>query len=247
MPQGGDIYVETQNIAVSRPLPVRDMQAGDYVKITIADTGMGMDNETQQKIFEPFFTTKEKLRGVGLGLASAFGIIKEHGGIINVASIPEKGTTFTIYLPTSNKAVPKEIYTDKTILTGNEAILLVDDEASIIEVCRDILISLGYKIFTAKSGQEAITIYALNKDKIDLVILDMIMPGLNGGETYNQIKSINPEAKVILSTGYSGGEQAQKILDKGCQGLIQKPFRLEDLSQKIREVLDQGEQLPVRP
>jgi len=247
MPRGGDIYVETQNVAVNHSLSAGDVQAGDYVKITIADTGMGMDEETQQKIFEPFFTTKEKLRGVGLGLASAFGIIKEHGGIISVASLPEKGTTFTIHLPVSNKEVPEELYTDKTILTGNEAILLVDDEASIVEVCRDILISLGYKIFTARSGQEAVAIYALNKDKIDLVILDMIMPGLNGGETYDQLKSINQQAKVILSTGYSGGEQAQQILDKGCHGIIQKPFRLEDLSRKIREVLDKGQQLTVRP
>jgi len=118
-------------------------------------------------------------------------------------------------------------------------ILLVDDESSIIDVCRDILTNLGYTIFTAGSGQEAIAIYTLNKDKIDLVILDMIMPGLNGNETYNQLKSINPRVKVILSTGFSGGDQAQKILDNGCQGLIQKPFRIEDLSQKIREVLDQ--------
>ncbi|PKN19455.1 MAG: hypothetical protein CVU71_08080 [Deltaproteobacteria bacterium HGW-Deltaproteobacteria-6] len=245
MPQGGDIYVETQNIAVSQSLSAGDIKAGDYVKITIADTGMGMDEETKQKIFEPFFTTKEKLRGMGLGLASAFGIIKEHGGAITVASEPRKGTTFTIYLPTSGKEVPKETFTDKTILTGNEAILLIDDEASIVEVCRDILVSLGYQIFTAKSGQEAVKIYARNKDKIDLVILDMIMPGLNGGETYNQLKAINPQAKVILSTGYSGSEQAQRILDKGCHGLIQKPFRMEDLSQKIREVLDQGQPLPV--
>ncbi len=239
MSQGGDIYVETQNVVLSRSSLAREIPAGDYVKITIADTGIGMDEETRLKIFEPFFTTREKFRGVGLGLASAFGIIKEHGGIIDVASNPGKGTTFKIYLPTSAKEVPKEIYADKTILTGNESILLVDDESSIIDVCRDILTNLGYKIFIAGSGQEAIAIYTPNKDKIDLVILDMIMPGLNGNETYNRLKSINPQVRVILSTGFSGGDQAQKILDNGCQGLIQKPFRIEDLSRKIREVLDQ--------
>jgi two-component system, cell cycle sensor histidine kinase and response regulator CckA len=199
--------------------------------------------ETRQKIFEPFFTTREKLRGAGLGLASAFGIIKEHGGIIDAVSKPKIGTTFTIYLPISSKEVPKEIYAAKAILAGNETILLVDDEASIVDVCQDILISLGYKIFTAKSGQEAISSYALNQDKIDLVILDMIMPGLNGSETYNRLKSINPQVKVILSTGYSMGNKARKILDKGCHGIIQKPFRIEDLSQKIREVLDQEQPL----
>ncbi|MRR15415.1 MAG: PAS domain S-box protein [Deltaproteobacteria bacterium] len=238
MPQGGDIYVETENTAVGRSSRFGDLEPGDYMKISITDTGLGMDEETRQKVFEPFFTTKEKVRGVGLGLASAFGIIKEHGGIITVASEPGKGTTFTIYLATSDKEVPKENYEVKAILTGQEAILLVDDESSVIDVCRDILISLGYKIFTAGSGREAVALYALHKEKIDLVLLDMIMPGLNGAETYNQLKAINPHVKVILSTGYSGSEEAQRILDTGCSGLIQKPFRIEDLSQKIREILD---------
>ena len=244
MSQGGDIYVETQNVVIDTVLSSQGVPAGNYLKIIITDTGTGMDKETRQKIFEPFFTTKEKTRGVGLGLASAFGIIKEHGGVIDVASEPRKGTTFAIYLPTSEKEVPKEVYMDKIIIKGREAILLIDDEPSVIDVCQDILISLGYKIFAAGSGHDAIDIYKLHKDEIDLVILDMIMPGLNGGETFNQLKSINPQAKVILSTGYSGSEQAQAILERGCSGLIQKPFRIEDISQKIREVLDQGQQLP---
>ena len=239
MPQGGDIYVETRNTAINRSSHIGNLKSGDYMKISVTDTGTGMDEETRQKVFEPFFTTKEKMHGVGLGLASAFGIIKEHGGIITVTSEPEKGTTFTIYLSASDKEVPKETCAAKTILTGNEAILLVDDEVSIVEVCRDILVSMGYKIFTAESGQEAVKIYDLHKKKIDLVILDMIMPGLNGGETYKRLKFLNPHVKVILSTGYSGSEEAQKILDRGCSGLIQKPFRIEDLSQKIREILDE--------
>ncbi len=239
MPQGGDIYVASQNISIDESSPVKGVASGNYIKITVSDTGMGMDEETRTKIFEPFFTTKEKVRGVGLGLASSFGIIKEHGGIIDVTSQPGAGTTFIIYLPTSDKKVPKEVYTAKTILTGSESILLVDDESSIIEVCRDILINLGYKILTAGSGHEAVDIYKLNKGDVDLVILDMIMPGMNGSETYKKLKSLNPDIKVILSTGYSGSDQAQQILDSGCQGLIQKPFRIDDLSQKIREVLDQ--------
>ena len=247
MPQGGDIYVETKNVAVGRSSRAGNLEPGDYIKISITDTGLGMDEETRQKIFEPFFTTKEKVRGVGLGLASAFGIIKEHGGIITAASEPGKGTTFTIYLTTSDKEISKENYDVKATLTGDEAILLVDDESSIIEVCRDILASLGYKIFTAGSGREAVALYALNKEKIDLVLLDMIMPGLNGAETYNQLKSINPHVKVILSTGYSGSEEAQKILDRGCSGLIQKPFRIEDLSQKIRQVIDADAELQEKP
>jgi len=238
MPQGGDIFVRTRNCSAGDLSRTGDLPKRNYIKITVTDTGMGMDEETRKRIFEPFFTTKEKLRGVGLGLASAFGIIKEHGGFIDVTSKPQQGTTFAIYLPTSDKKVPKEVYTAKTILTGKESILLVDDEISIIEVCRDILVNLGYKIHTAGSGQEAVDTYKAHKDGIDLVILDMIMPGMNGNETYRQLKAVNPDVRVILSTGYSGSDQAQQILDNGCQAMIQKPFRVDDLSQKIREVLD---------
>ena len=238
MPQGGDIYVKTRNCPAAEMTFPEGLPKRNYMKITVADNGMGMDEETRLRIFEPFFTTKEKIRGVGLGLASAFGIIKEHGGFIDVTSKPQQGTTFAIYLPTSGKKIPKEACVAKTILKGKESILLVDDEISIVEVCHDILVNLGYKIHTAGSGQEALDIYKANQSGIDLVILDMIMPGMNGSETYKQLKAINPDVKVILSTGYSGSDQAQQILDNGCQAIIQKPFRVDDLSQKIREVLD---------
>ena len=119
-----------------------------------------------------------------------------------------------------------------------ESILLVDDEESILDVCREILIALGYNIYIAHNGKEAIKIYSSNKDNIHLVMLDMIMPGLSGSETYDELKLINPEVKVLLSTGYSASDQAKKIMDSGCQALIQKPFRIADISKKIREVLD---------
>ena len=238
MPQGGDIYIETKNITINKFAPATDMEAGNYINITITDTGVGMDKETCQRVFEPFFTTKEKGRGVGLGLASAYGIIKEHGGIIDVSSELRQGTAFNIFLPASNKEVLKETFAAKTIFKGTETILLVDDEDSILDVCREILIALGYNIFIAHNGKEALKIYKINKDKIQLIILDIIMPGLSGSETYDKLKLINPEVKVILSTGYSISEQAKKIMDSGCQALIQKPFRVADLSQKIREVLD---------
>lgn len=237
MPQGGDIYIETHNVVFNETMLADGLPAGSFVKITVTDTGLGMDEATKLKIFEPFFTTKEKAQGVGLGLASSFGIIKEHGGLIDVVSQPGAGTTFSIYLPASNKEVHRETYQPKTIQTGRECILLVDDEASIVEVCRDILISLGYKIFTAGSGLDAVDIYKLHHDEIDLVILDMIMPGMNGSDTFNQLKAVNPQVRVVLSTGYSGSEQAQQILDNGCQAIIKKPFRVDDLSQTVRHVM----------
>jgi len=239
---GGDIYVETDNIVLNDAdvLPI-GIPAGAYVRIMVTDTGMGMDEETRRRIFEPFFTTKEKGRGVGLGLASAYGIIKKHGGIIDVTSEPGHGTIFTIYLPASSKEVLKETIDVKTIIEGNETILLVDDEESIVDVCGEMLGVLGYNVLQAKSGKDALKIYEENKGKIDLVILDMIMPGLSGGETFEMLKLIDPEVKVMLSTGYIISEQAKKMMQRGCRAFIQKPFLMDELSQKIREVFDRNE------
>lgn len=238
MPQGGEIYVQSENFPLAFAAENTCLPAGDYVKITIADNGTGMDEETRQRIFEPFFSTKDRGRGIGLGLASAYGIIRQHKGIIEVSSKKGQGTTFTIYLPASKKEIPRETYAAKTILKGTETILLVDDEETIIKVCRDILLTLGYKVFTASSGAEALNIYKANINKIDLVLLDMIMPQMSGAETFASLKMIDPDVRVILATGYSLGSQAKELLAKGCRFFIQKPFRIEDLSQKLREILD---------
>ena len=197
-----------------------------------------MDEETQQRIFEPFFTTKEMGRGTGLGLAAAYGIIKGHGGTINVYSEKGRGTTFNIYLPASEKKLAEEKIVPNKVLKGTETVLLVDDQEAVITVGKAILHTLGYTVILAKNGKEAVEIFESNKEKIDFVILDMIMPGMSGAETYDEIKKINPDIKVILSSGYSLEGQATKILERGCNGFIQKPFNVSDLSRKIREVLD---------
>lgn len=240
MPDGnGDIYVETDNVVLCEADTVPlGIEAGNYVRITVTDTGIGMDEETRLRIFEPFFTTREKGRGVGLGLASAYGIIKKHGGIIDVASEPGHGTIFTIYLPASSKEILKETITSQTIVEGNETILLVDDEEAIVDVCGEMLDALGYKVLQAGCGSDALKIYEKNIGRIDLVILDMIMPGLSGADTFDMLKLIDPKVKVMLSTGYIVSEQAKKMLAKGCRAFIQKPFLMDELSLKIREVLD---------
>jgi len=239
MPAGGELYLETENVTLDedyvKPLSV---EPGRYVKISIADTGVGMDEATQQRIFEPFFTTKEMGRGTGLGLASVYGIIKNHGGIINVHSEKGKGTTFTIYMPASGKKVVEEEKVAGKVLKGTETVLLVDDEDMIIDVGREILKAVGYKVLVARSGKEGIEICEKNKDKIDLVILDMIMPVMGGGETYDRMKENNPDIKVLLSSGYSISGQASEILERGCNGFIQKPFNMEELSREIRKILD---------
>jgi two-component system cell cycle sensor histidine kinase/response regulator CckA len=239
MPGDGDIYLETQNVLLGdeQTFPY-SVQPGKYVKITVTDTGTGMDEKTREKIFEPFFTTKGMGRGTGLGLASAYGIIKGHGGMINVYSEPGHGTTFTIYLPTSEKQVQKEEIPIDEIVMGTETILLIDDEKIVMEVNKELLESMGYTLYVAGSGQEGIAVYMEKKDKIDLVILDMVMPGISGGVTFDRLRQINPKVKVLLSSGYSLTGKAQVIMDRGCNGFLQKPFKLEELSGKVREMLN---------
>jgi PAS domain S-box-containing protein len=239
MPGGGSLYIQTENIVIDeffiRPYHV---EPGKYVKISVTDTGVGMDKATQQRIFDPFFTTKEMGRGTGLGLASAYGIIKNHNGFIDVYSERGEGTTFNIYLPASEKEAVNEEEVNEELFRGIETLLLVDDEDMIVDVGCGIIEKLGYKSLTAKSGEEAIGIYKKNHDKIDMVIIDMIMPDMDGGETYDKLKEINPDVKVLLSSGYSINGQATEILERGCNGFIQKPFNMADLSKKIREILD---------
>jgi PAS domain S-box-containing protein len=239
MPGGGDLYLKTENITLDENyVKLLNIEPGRYVRISVTDTGVGMAEKTQQRIFDPFFTTKEMGRGTGLGLASAYGIIKNHKGIINVYSQKSQGTTFSIYLPVTEKKPIEEIDLDKEVLKGSETILLVDDEAIIIDVNKRMLEKLGYEIVIARSGREAIEIYKDNRTKIHIVILDMIMPGTGGSEAYDKLKEINPDIKVLLSSGYSINGKAREILDRGCNGFIQKPFNMKQLSQKIREILD---------
>jgi len=235
----GELYLQTENIILNdKDVKPYGKTPGKYVKISVKDTGMGIDAAIQHKIFDPFFTTKEISRGTGLGLASAYGIIKNHGGIINSNSKKGQGATFNIFLPASEKKIFKEKMIQKEILKGSETILLVDDEDMIIDIGRDLLEKLGYEVLTAKTGMEAVEIYKTNRKKIDIVILDMVMPKMGGGDTYEKLRDIEPGVKVLLSSGYSIDGQASKILSRGCDGFIQKPFDLKSLSLEIRKILD---------
>ena len=239
MPEGGDLHLLSENVVIDDGSDVNlNLKHGEYVKVSVVDTGTGINKEIQEKIFDPFFTTKEKGRGTGLGLASASEVIKNHGGLIDVYSEKGKGTTFNIYLQASDKKVMQEKELTRKILKGTETILLVDDEEMIIEVNQEILKALGYKTMIARSGKEAVEIYKNNQEKINMVIMDMIIPGMSGKEVYDNLKKIDPEIKVLLSSGYSISGQAAEILERGCNGFIQKPFKLRELSVKIREILD---------
>jgi len=242
MPSGGDLFIRTENVTPAEETgkpPESGIAPGKYVKLSVTDTGVGMEQETLKKIFDPFFSTKDKGQGSGLGLASVYGIIKNHGGFILVDSEKDKGTTFSIYLPASDKR-PVETKRDseqQEIKYGQGTVLLVDDEETIVDVGRQMLEKLGYRTLIARSGLEALDLYEKRKTEIDLVILDMIMPGVGGGETYDRMKELDDSVKVLLSSGYSINGQAQEILNRGCRGFIQKPFSLNDLSFKIKDVL----------
>jgi len=239
MTGAGNLYIQTENTVLPKSYTQSyRVDAGKYVKVSITDTGVGIDEENQEKIFDPFFTTKELERGTGMGLASAYGIIRNHGGIITVYSSVGKGATFNIFLPVSGKhiAAQKEVVPD--MVMGKETILLVDDEDMILNVDRDILRILGYTVMVARNGKEAVKVYQEHMDTIDLVILDMIMPDMSGSETYDLLKKLKQDIRVLLSSGYSINGWASEILGKGCNGFIQKPFNLHQLSLKIRDVLD---------
>jgi len=234
----GELGLATEEVYLGeRYCKIHGQQPGHYVHIALRDSGEGMDAETKARIFEPFFTTREVGQGAGLGLATSYAIVKNHKGIIEVESEKGKGTTFHIYLPVTKKPIVTEEVAHLQYVKGTGTILLVDDEEMIRTVGTKILERLGYKILPAESGQRAISIYRDGKDEIDLVILDMIMPGMGGRETYKMLKQINPGVKVLISSGYGLEEEGPMIEDDNLD-FIQKPYRIEALSQKIADMLN---------
>jgi CheY-like chemotaxis protein len=239
MSNSGNLFIRTKNVMLDADYVQKfNAKPGNYIRTSVQDTGVGMDESTIAKIFDPFFTTKEMGRGTGLGLASAYGILRNHGGFIAVASKINEGSTFDFYLPASFKEVVKEKSFEKTLFKGSETILIIDDENMIIDVTSRMLKKLGYKFLIAQNGHEALELFAAEKNHIDLVILDMIMPGMGGKDTYEALKKINPDVKILLSSGYSISGEAMELINRGCNGYIQKPFSYAQLSLRMREILD---------
>jgi two-component system, cell cycle sensor histidine kinase and response regulator CckA len=246
MPEGGDLYIELENVRLDehyariKPFNIRP---GRFVKLSVTDTGVGMTAETQKRIFEPFFSTKEKGMGTGLGLASAYGIIKNHNGFINCYSEIGHGTTFNVYFPKCDVTYPPEEGIAEGELVegvpgGDETILFVDDDEEIISVGRKILASLGYNVLVADGGQAAVDLFSDQQDRIDLVILDYVMPGMGGREVFEALKQIQPDVNVLLSSGYSSTDQVAALIERGCRGFIQKPYDTVKMSRTIRTILD---------
>jgi CheY-like chemotaxis protein len=213
---------------------------GTYVQLSIADTGCGMDPEMTKRIFEPFFTTKKPGKGTGLGLAVVYGIIKNHDGYIYCESEPNKGTIFSVILPASavGREPQKVQEKPKQNAYGTEKILLADDEESILETVKDTLKLFGYQVVTAENGEEALETYRHKKDEIDLVILDLIMPGGGGKKCLHGLLEINHNVKVLMTSGYSSNQQIAELKLAGAAGFIHKPYRPEDLLFTIREIMN---------
>lgn len=239
----GELSIRTEVETVTKDFVKTHMGAreGSYVTLSVTDTGVGMDEETQKKIFEPFFTTKEEGKGTGLGLSMVHAIVKNHGGFMLIYSQPDRGTTFNIYLPVSGKPEAQGASAVKAPRGGNELVLVVDDDESIRALAKETLETFGYRVLSAENGKEAISAYERHKSEIDLVILDMDMPKMGGHETFSKLKEINPKVRALLSTGYGQNEKTQGILDSGVRGFIQKPYRIDAMLSKMRNVLDAKE------
>ena len=237
MPDGGAITVTTENLMLDRKKPMGDwaISPGEYVHLMIADTGSGIQKEIINRIFEPFFSTKGV--GFGLGLAAAYGIVKGHKGHISADSTPGKGTTIDIYFPAVKKEKTRRKKAVKTAPKGRGKVLVVDDEDVVRDILCDILKELGYNPIAAEDGERAVAIYEKKWQSIDVVFLDMIMPGMNGEETFLELKKINPDVKVIVCTGYTEEGPIQEMMSKGAVALIKKPFRMDDISSVTGEAL----------
>ena len=242
MPDGGTLSLVTEAVSLSEDYCRRnrfDIVPGDYVKVKVVDTGAGMDAETVQHIFEPFFTTKPVGEGAGMGLAAVYGTVKSHAGAITVYSDPSLGTTFSVYLPRHRQAAghAAEAGEEAAVPTGDAVLLVAEDEEIVREMALAILRSLGYTVQAVTNGREAVDYYREHWREIDLVVLDMIMPQMDGNAAFHAMREINPAVKAILTSGYSLDNAAQQLLDAGMKGFVQKPFLTADLARVIQDAL----------
>jgi len=242
MPKGGQLTISMKPIQADaqRLIGKPEVEPGRFVCLTVADTGVGMDDATLKRIFEPFFTTKEPGKGTGLGLATVYGIAAQHKGWVEVESELGKGTTFRVFFPATSTAAPESAKASEAkTVGGNETILLVEDEAGLRRVARQVLQKLGYRVLEAANGPEALRLWQEHADHIDLLFSDMVMPeGLMGSDLVEKFREKKPSLKVILSSGYNAELAGQSRSIIGGIAYLQKPYQIEVMSKMIRECLD---------
>ncbi len=241
MPDGGDLYVEVGNTVVDdHEAGIYQVEPGRFVNIAVTDTGEGMDDAVRRRVFEPFFSTRERGRGTGIGLSTVYGIVKNHGGFITVESRKDEGSIFKICLPASSHEVLPDQAVKGDVAKGTETVLLVEDEAAVLEVNGKMLERLGYRVLPAENGEKALELYHGNRDAIGIVVLDLIMPGMDGNAVFRKIREVNPREKILVVSGYAVDGHAAANADKEYSGFLQKPFSIKELSRKIRVILDSG-------
>lgn len=241
MPKGGELLLESRNVRLGQEeAEAYGLRAGAYVLVTVTHSGKALDDVAAGKLFEPTLDAGGFGRGQGFDLTSAYGIVRSHGGVLTVGGDEGVGTSFRIYLPASEHKTPRGAESPQEILRGTETILLVDDDDVVLDVNREILESQGYAVITARSGKEALEIYRQRRDEIALVLLDMVMPGINGEETFSLLKRIDPAVRVILASGYSTNDQIRYMMRNGCRAFLQKPYGNLELTMKVREVIGGG-------
>ncbi|MGV8081064.1 MAG: PAS domain S-box protein [Syntrophales bacterium] len=247
MPDGGSIVIRTSHVSLGNPVPAELVQLppGDFVCMSIQDTGCGMEHLVREHIFDPFFTTKEAGKGTGLGLSVAYGIIKNHGGMIICDSEPGKGSTFRVYLPVCHEEITEA--DNEECASGHASaggtLLMVDDNSSLLEIGQDMLGAFGYRVMTAESGEEAVELFRREMDRIDLVLLDMIMPGMGGAKCMEEILRLKPDAKIVISSGCLPDEAMTEIIQNSASGYVRKPYRFDELSHEIARMLHTGEKV----
>jgi CheY-like chemotaxis protein len=241
MPRGGRLSIETNNVEIDEEFCHRNSygRPGRYVMLVVADTGIGMDAATVDRIFEPFFTTKDLGKGTDLGLATVYGIVKQHGGLLNVYSEVGEGTTFRVYFPSSTgRAHQPHPEIAMISVTGNETILVAEDYEGIREVANSILRSYGYTVILAADGQEALRLFRQDPTKIDLVILDVMMPGLSGTEVFAQMSAIKPDLPVVFTSGHTSESLSLNSDIAAGAVFLQKPYAPRALGQIVRSTLN---------
>ena len=239
-PQGGTLRIKTEHHMLTRRemALLSESDKTDYLRISIADTGPGMNAEVRKHIFDPFFTTKSSKGGSGLGLSIAYGIISNHKGDIMVESAEGHGTTFRIYLPICEGDAPKTESTPGRRLEGTETIMVVDDEPIVRQMVVDVLKSRGFQVIPASSGQEALELYEQLKERVHLVLLDLLMPVMDGEATFHALQKINKQVCVLLTSGFAREEVSERLVRQGARGMIHKPYKNDDLVGRIRTILD---------
>ncbi len=238
IPEKGTISISTEQIEVPSDIAgANNVSAGSYIKIRVADTGTGMDDETKRKVFEPFFSKRHSGKGTGLGLSSVYGIVRNHGGFIQIESELNKGTSIYVYLPVTDKPPVYDETADEEISLGRHTILLIDDEEMILDVGEKMLRKIGYSVYSAISGIDAVEYIKNNKASFDAAIIDMIMPKMSGNETAKELRKLLPDIPILFSSGYSEEEKIHDIVSEMNGKFIQKPYTIQDLSKKLKEML----------